>query len=808
MLQLQELCARSAESVERQKLDLVVFPLVGNRTPVLGYPVSSTGFLAFVSYSRGDLRPHILDYFLRSALHQAFWHQFQQARRLRQVEGPVNPRAVFVGSECQRRLHGGGRSNSLAKYRCQHGGRGRAFGDCQRSVQRAGDERKGRTELPCGGVGLGTDNLDIFQAVHQKRGIAQLLENAFDRQRKILVAFEMHGVVSRIRIEQARAWLFYPGKFMLTSRGWWLLLTALFLAALGAALPVARGGTAAILGLTVLVWVVFEWCRFLFALRWGVPELHIERELRDDRGPVVTLWSGRTFTVIVRISTTSRLSLPFALIDDRLPFGVKLVDGGTNGAGQVSRGKPVEISYRIRCRSSGPVRFEGVRLRFADPQGFFFHEAFLRRAVEYPALPPLVDAEANQRHTKHDNMLPPPGIHRLRRAGSGSELLDLRDYQPGDPPRMIAWKASARKDKLIVKELENDVPVRCTMLVDASQAVRLGPPGNNALARLIEIASSVAQAALGNRDHVGLITFDEESSAYMPPSRSKRHLVDLLRRLSEIGRLPVAASRPDAESLIPLAHALAQEVYPDLLDSRLNTWRWWLPILFPRPEYLRSLTLGDAVFPWWRRLSLTEWRQQAVRKRLAAVLTVVNGLPPGALALMHEDDLHLSIALQEFLSMHQVPYPVPMYDWRGKYLFASPEKVEVLAAALLTAVRRGRDNELFVLAADLFELTGRMEPLRRAVRVALGRHHRVVLICPWSPDIPLPDSEELEPASPMGDVMAEARRSLILRYHRAFQETRREFGRLAVPVVCAKHREPVQLILDRMEQLRVAGIRR
>ncbi len=123
-------------------------------------------------------------------------------------------------------------------------------------------------------------------------------------------------------------------------------------------------------------------------------------------------------------------------------------------------------------------------------------------------------------------------------------------------------------------------------------------------------------------------------------------------------------------------------------------------------------------------------------------------------------------------------------------------------------MRRGRDNELFVLLADLFELTDRMEPLRRAVRVALGRHHRVVLVCPWSPDIPLPDALEVEPAMGMPGAVMEARRSLIRRYHQAFEETRREFGRLAIPVVIARQREPVQLILDRMEQVRVAGIRR
>ena len=67
---------------------------------------------------------------------------------------------------------------------------------------------------------------------------------------------------------------------------------------------------------------------------------------------------------------------------------------------------------------------------------------------------------------------PPPGVHRLKRPGGGSELLDLRDYMPGDPPKMIAWKPSARKDKLFTKEFESEVPVRCTLFVDASESTR------------------------------------------------------------------------------------------------------------------------------------------------------------------------------------------------------------------------------------------------------------------------------------------------------------------------------------------------
>jgi uncharacterized protein (DUF58 family) len=594
---------------------------------------------------------------------------------------------------------------------------------------------------------------------------------------------------------------------MLTPRGWWLLLLALFLAALGTVISTDRGATVAIIGLTIIAWLLIEAIQFHVGVRGHLPGLRVEREVRDARGPVVTLWAGRSFEVVVRVTGDWRWPTPPVIVDDRFPFGVELVGGGVRAAGEIVRGRAVEARYKIKCRAAGPIRFEGVRLRSADPQGFFYHETFLRAPLVYPALPPLVDAEANRRTGKTYNVLMPPGVHRMRRPGSGSELLDLRDYRPGDPPKMIAWKPSARKDKLITKEFETEVPVRCTLLVDASPSVRLGPAGRNALTRLVEIASATSQASLANRDPVGLILFDDTASSYLPPARGRRHLIDLLRRLAEVGRLPPSAGKADADTLIQIAHPFAAEVYPDLLRPDLNDWRWWLPILFPRPEYLRRLTLADAVFPWWRRFSFAAWRQSALRKRMAALLAVWQGTAPGGLAVLVEDDEFFGHALQQFLDEHHVPHPVPLYDWRGKYLFASPEKVAVLEAILLRAVRRARDNELFVLLVDLFEVGDALEPLRRAVRVALGRHHQVMLVCPWLPDVP-PPGENLPPPTGAGDTAAIMRRALVRRYHRAYETVRHEFGRLGVSVVTALQKDSIQLILDRMDQLRVGGIRR
>jgi hypothetical protein len=201
------------------------------------------------------------------------------------------------------------------------------------------------------------------------------------------------------------------------------------------------------------------------------------------------------------------------------------------------------------------------------------------------------------------------------------------------------------------------------------------------------------------------------------------------------------------------------------------------------------------------------------RKQLAAIVSARYGLAPGGLAALLEDDERCSLLLQRFLAEHDVPYPVPFYDGQGRYLFSAPAKVEVLASALAAAVGKGHDNELFVLLVDLLELDDNLGPLLRSVRVALSRHHQVMLVCPWPPGVPLP-ARSFEPLphpterAPRAALLPALEEAATDRFHAAFRRLRQKFARLGVPVICAAEGEAVRLILDRMERMRMLGRRR
>jgi uncharacterized protein (DUF58 family) len=659
---------------------------------------------------------------------------------------------------------------------------------------------------------------------------------------------------------------------MITVRGWWFLLSAVLLVLTGAAL----GLTALLLtGLVLVVWFGFEWLLFV-ARTQGT--LRLERTVLDERGPVDTLWAGQTFTVRVALHLDGVLRWPFLVADDFVPLGVEPLEGEAGAEGEIAPGVPVEWEYRIRCHAAGLARFEGVRVQTADLQGFFYRDVFLRFTAALRVLPVLAGQGGRTATTKRHNLLLPPGIHRLRRPGSGSELLDLRDYLPGDPPKTIAWKVSARRDRLITKEFESEVPVRCTLFVDTSNSVRLAapPPGGprhgvsqgKALDRLVQLAAGLLQRFTASRDPAGLCLFDETGFSAVRPDRTGSHLTQMLHRLADAAALGPTAERVHPDHLLPLAYSFAQEVYPDLLRPAVNAVPWWLTWFLAIPSYTRHLRsvmaslfhrkrwllfggfcLGGLIFylstfGWGTLRSaasalrvhplallallsllmtfceiayvfvlLVNRRRQRLmiwRKRLAALLAVRYGAAGGGLEALMEDDDAFSLLMQRFLNDHRVPYSLPLYNSRGRYRFAAPEKVGVLAGALLRAVGKGHDNELFVLLADLVELDDHLAPLLRAVRVALARHHQVVVICPWPPGLRLP-RQEMTAQPPDLRRAADAEvwgLATTARFHAAYARMRRTFARMGVPVVCAEGDEPAALVLERLEQLRMLGRRR
>jgi len=654
---------------------------------------------------------------------------------------------------------------------------------------------------------------------------------------------------------------------LLTARGWWFLFFTSEVALLGVLLIGRYAPTVPILALTLLLWFVGEWIWFWVRTNSAHGRIVIERHILQGDRELPTLWAGVDCTVRVVVRLTGGPPLPFVSLADKLPVGQHIRTGHRRAITRLTAAEPVVLEYKIHPQAPGVVRFEGIELRAADLCGFFYRRSFFRLPTEYLVLPPLSDDDGTQRANKRFNTLPPPGVHRIRRAGSGTELLHLRDYLPGDPPKTIAWKASARKDKLITKELESDVPVRCVLFLDASNSTRLGAAGQTPLAKLAGIGAAVLQAAASDRDLVGLTVFDEKEARVHKPARTRRHTMQLLRALAETAGRPAESTETDPAVLQRHAYSLAQDLYPDLLETRLNSrpfGLFWIPLSDSRLRWLLVLPIIWQFFNWKaegfnavvemtrniiRPKSLTDlpgflivfllvmlaptvltglyWfvfgirgflpprsRELSKRKQLGALFAARDGGTPASIERCIHDDAYFGEQASRFLVEHHHQPPPKLFAKNGDYRFRGPEKVPVLATALLRTIGMARDNELYIVLADLVELADDLEPLLKSVRAARGRHHQVLILLPWPEDLPPPKDprdatpdpvEQKRKRTTLGNVI---HTSLVEGYHRKYEALRTALVRAGASVVRVNQGDPVRLVLARLDRVRGAGVRR
>jgi len=127
-----------------------------------------------------------------------------------------------------------------------------------------------------------------------------------------------------------------------------------------------------------------------------------------------------------------------------------------------------------------------------------------------------------------------PGWRERNRRGTGASLHNLRPYLPGDDPRLIHWRTSARTGDLVLKELaEEDRPRVCLRLEDP-------PPGAPAerIEADLSLAASLAAWAVRSGLAVEVVTADG-GTGY---GEGEAHLDRVLARLA-LYQAP-AAPRP------------------------------------------------------------------------------------------------------------------------------------------------------------------------------------------------------------------------------------------------------------------------
>ncbi len=130
------------------------------------------------------------------------------------------------------------------------------------------------------------------------------------------------------------------------------------------------------------------------------------------------------------------------------------------------------------------------------------------------------------------------GHHRSPFRGSSPEFAQHREYVYGDELRHIDWKVFARNDRLVIKEFVEETNLVCHVLLDASESMAFGSGEWSKFDYARWCAAALAHLVLIQRDTAGLVVFDEEERARVPPKNGEvqeREILDALKNVAPGG---------------------------------------------------------------------------------------------------------------------------------------------------------------------------------------------------------------------------------------------------------------------------------
>ena len=219
------------------------------------------------------------------------------------------------------------------------------------------------------------------------------------------------------------------------------------------------------------------------------------RKLAISREAPESVHRDETFWELLRIENRKRV-LPAASLQIHSASGVQ----GSRIYAELIAPRRAAAMRLLECMPKRGVQpLPPLKLDCAFPFGLFSRELRIvdrSEIVVYPKVTPIKRAVLEQL----DGMGTTPRVNR----GEGDEFFSLRDYVPGDDPRRIAWKVSARRRQLVVRELEPNTS-RSIMIVLDTRLPGL-PESESEFEDGVDLAASLAVSFLTYQYNVGLAT--------------------------------------------------------------------------------------------------------------------------------------------------------------------------------------------------------------------------------------------------------------------------------------------------------------
>ncbi len=232
----------------------------------------------------------------------------------------------------------------------------------------------------------------------------------------------------------------------------------------------------------------------------------------------------------VQLFVENKSSLPLTLkVLDELPIQFQIRDFEQEI--HLAAGAEKRLTYALRPVKRGAYDFGESHLFIRSNFGLIERRLSFNKAPMQVPVYPSIQQMKNMELIAFNRTTTAQGIKRIRRIGHSYEFEQIKNYVRGDDYRSINWKASSRRNNLMVNQYEDERAQQVYCIIDKSRVMRMPFNELSLIDYAINSSLVISNIALQKYDKAGLITFSDKLGATIKADSKPTQLNKILTAL-------------------------------------------------------------------------------------------------------------------------------------------------------------------------------------------------------------------------------------------------------------------------------------
>ncbi len=323
---------------------------------------------------------------------------------------------------------------------------------------------------------------------------------------------------------------------------------------------------------------------YLLSSYFSAPQeirLKIERTLSADRVSV-----DQPVVVTIKVANQGPALEELHLVD-RISPALVVQEGSLDQVLYLGKGKSIVWTYTI-CGPRGHYPFREIEVEAREFFGITGKTDMLTTSGGLFVLPAVLPLRKFPIQTRRTRVY--AGTIPARTGGHGVEFFGVREYQAGDSPRLINWRASARHTfNMYSNEYEQERVADVGVVLDGRAKTNVFGRNHSIFEYSIQVSAALADALLSQGNRVGLLNYGRYFQWTFPGyGKIQRERILQALATAQIGGSAVFSGLEHlptrlfpANSQIILVSPLNEEDYPVLVQLRAHGYQ--VLIISPDP---------------------------------------------------------------------------------------------------------------------------------------------------------------------------------------------------------------------------------